>query len=482
MVKRKSPCRIQLWGIYFFVFLFFSCSPYRQFIRVDPHLADYKNTIDTIAVFSDALAAVDEKIDYYSANSSYLLDTLILSGAQESLRGKGYVTKQIDPIFFGSFMDSFLYVPVKKFNIEPIEQIRLPGVFRNELPESRLKAFARTCRRLYLNTVFNNSNQISFKMSNPIIKADLDTLQNIIRCDYALFIFHQAVLIDPDFTFDMALGTAAVTTFLSRGKYTASYTYLSSYHTYIVLLQLSTGKLVWSNYTLFDAAPIDPVFQIRKEHITSLAGYLKPDIMENVLWRWKEFNLEVFPEKNDSKMFPGRKKCTYPWQNPFQGVPPDFDSLFNFKLKKRIDSAIIAFSISEDPLPDIPRDSINYKLGKGRAIENLQPTLDAVARYLEYAYFCRLRFKPTLKGEVTIRFVVLADGSARKIELLNSTLNDRILEYELAKIILNVDFGASDKTNGNTLIKRKLVCDPSKLKRQLTINIGPFPIHLKINK
>jgi hypothetical protein len=272
-------------------------------------MAFNKSKIDTIAIFSDALAAINAKNDFFSANSAYLLDTLILVGVQEVLNGKGYETRLINPIFSGSFMDSLQRVPVKKLNEEKIEIAQLPLVFKNELPENQLEAFERTCRSLYLQTINNKTNQISLNKSDPNINSDITTLRNILGCNYGLFIFHQAKIVDPDFSEDIRSVALLLPGILRGAAYIVSATKVSEYHTYIILLQLSTGNIIWSNYTSFDAAPIDPVFQISKRKIKSLSGYIKnPDIWGDVMWRWQEFNLEAFPNKNDPKMYMGGKK------------------------------------------------------------------------------------------------------------------------------------------------------------------------------
>lgn len=305
----------------FLILLLASCSPYKQFIRVDPRLADIKNGIDTIAVFSDALVAVSaKKTAFYSDNLSYLLDTLILFGAQEILKGKGYETRQINPLFSGSFMDSFQYVPVRRFNAGKIESARLPTVFQNELSGDRLKAFMRTCRRLYLQTVNTNSNRISLTISNPLIKSDLDTLQNAIKCEFVLFIFHQAKLINPGVTAAMESesGVLVSTGVLGGRPVFGSISFTGVFYTYMILVKLSTGNVVWSNYSDVEAAPIDSLVQMSKKCGASLSGYMKPHIMQNVVWRWREFNLGDFPKKDAQKTFMGyKRKYKYPSENFF---------------------------------------------------------------------------------------------------------------------------------------------------------------------
>jgi hypothetical protein len=302
----------------FFILLFISCSSYRKFIRVDPRLAVCKNDIDTIAVFSDALVAIKSKKSFFSENSSCLLDTIIQIGAQKSLAKKGYGTRQINSVFSGSFLDSSIHVPVKKINSDKIDTTRLPSVFKNDLSENQRMAFKRTCRGLYLQTIYTTSNQISLKISTPIVKSDLDTLRKIINCDHVLFIFNRSTLFDPspEVATGMAVGTLALTTILSGGTI-FGYIYPTQggvFRTYMILIKLSTGNILWSNFSTLDAAPFDPLLEISKNHWKSLSGYMNKDILDLVSWRWQEFILEAFPGKADKKIFMGHKK-KYPSQD-----------------------------------------------------------------------------------------------------------------------------------------------------------------------
>jgi outer membrane biosynthesis protein TonB len=88
-------------------------------------------------------------------------------------------------------------------------------------------------------------------------------------------------------------------------------------------------------------------------------------------------------------------------------------------------------------------------------MKDMQPMINALMQYLQYAYYCRLRFKPDLAGEVTIRFIITIDGKARNIEFPESTLNDKILEYTIARIIRKANFGTTNGKEGATAVTQK---------------------------
>jgi hypothetical protein len=58
--------------------------------------------------------------------------------------------------------------------------------------------------------------------------------------------------------------------------------------------------------------------------------------------------------------------------------------------------------------------------------------------------------------KTTVQFVITADGKARNVVFTESTLNDRILEYELARIIRTVGYGPTGTAEGAMPIMKKL--------------------------
>jgi hypothetical protein len=215
MTRRTTLRNFQLSTILLVFLCSLSCSPYKQYVRVDANLPDEKSAIDTIAVFSDAIAALDAKKPFLSARCSYLLDSLIVFGVQKSLSAKGYCTRPIDPLFMGSFMEACDFVPVHKIGESSVDEVRFPYLYRNDLSANQMDAFRRTCRRLYLLSIYGKGEHVSLQRSNSLVQADLDTLQNMVNCDYMLMVFHQTIMVDPAVTGGMLFGSLVASTILS---------------------------------------------------------------------------------------------------------------------------------------------------------------------------------------------------------------------------------------------------------------------------
>jgi len=454
----SSYLKVRVIWTFVLITLFSSCSTYKQFVRVNSQFVDCKNSIDTIAVFTDVAAAISAMDGFYSIQSSRSLDSLIYLGVRKSLRLKGYESKKIGPLFLGSFLDSTQCVPVRRINSKKNDTMKMPYTFSSELPEIRLGAFKRTSRRLYLETLFGNGDKLALNVSDSTIKSDLETLKHTVNGDYLLFVFHQTKLVNPELTAGLMVGSLVMSTVLSGGSLIVGATTTNVSYTYIHLLQLSTGNILWSNYSYMDAAPLYPFYRIAMKGNNSLTSYIKPDSLRSeVDRRWHGYNLKVFPQKNDVKVLVGSEdKPEYPSDIFFRRSVSDFSDISNIALVNMIDSTITKLSISTDRIPEIPQDTIEYPLGKGRSEDSMKPVLKAMMRYLQYIYYSRLRFRADLQGKATIQFVVTNDGKARKISFLKSTFDDPVLEYGIYKIIRRMNFGQADKNTGSTLIKRDI--------------------------
>lgn len=170
----------------------------KKYIRISPDFGSISSNIDTIAVFSDALVAIDVRRDYYSAKTSLVIDSLILKATSQTLSKKGYQVKTVEPFLMGSFMDTILSVPFKNMNSDTINTTVLPCVFPNQLTYYQVKAVKNINRKLYQSLAF--SKYIGDK-SLPLtteIKSDLQTISDLINGNYAMFIFHQAGLVNAD--------------------------------------------------------------------------------------------------------------------------------------------------------------------------------------------------------------------------------------------------------------------------------------------
>lgn len=432
-----------------------SCSPYTRFVRVDPGLQRIRENMDSIAVFVDALAAIDKKNDFYSANASYNLDSLILFGTTTSLLSKGYGVKIIEPCLMGSFMDTMLAVPFKPLNSHSVERDALPCVFPCDLTETQLAALSRVCRKLYLTMTHADEDRRNTLLPAVQTRNDLDTIAALIDGNYVLFVFHQALLVDPSLTAGLAFGAFALTALLTGGAVTGYATKSSVFHTYMVLLELSTGSVAWSNYARHNAAPTTPLIEISEDYEHSIAEYIEPDTLaKRVLYRWHKTNLSPFPARSETDISEGsRKRYPYPAQTFFDNTPfRSVARVLNPKLERKIDSLVTDLSMSKSKVHWNDDDTTQYAPGKGRWAAKFEEELAVLDEYLRYACYSRYRYNPALRGSLKLSFIVTVNGGAKRVKVLESTLEDHVIDYAIPRILKMVKFSTTPAKTGATEI------------------------------
>lgn len=94
----------------------------------------------------------------------------------------------------------------------------------------------------------------------------------------------------------------------------------------------------------------------------------------------------------------------------------------------------------------------------GRSPEDVMKVVNSHASAIEYCYQRALRKNPSLKGKVSIRFVIRANGSVGDIKVLASTLGDPSVERCIkTKIKSWRDFGAIDPANGDAVFRQDYI-------------------------
>ena len=416
--------------------LFLSCT--KHFIRISPDFGSIRSSIDTIAVFSDALVGIDTKNDFYSAKASLFLDSLILEGASRALTEKGYSIKTIKPFLMGSFMDTFLPVPLKPLNSNDIDSKVIPYFFPNVLTAKQVNAVKNISRKAYAAvTFFEYSGECSLPSCTDL-KSDLETISDLTNSNYALFIFHQAALVNPLAMGMLALGQLALTGVLSGGTYFGYVTKASYYLTYVILTELSTGKIIWSNYHTFRTHPGGiSMFEFAKDssmHISPLSD--SDSSSKAVLKDWASYCFYRFPEHSSSRYFKGySRKRTYPFLNLFYRLPEPNINEFDSEIKDKIDSLVYSLSFSVEIPEWNSLDTVINIADKKVPLRKIEFEADSLDRYFKMVYYDRLFFRPGLKGKIRLEFVSMPDGRNLNIQVVQSTLNDQVMEYVIPYVL-----------------------------------------------
>ncbi len=415
---------------------FLSCIS--QNVRISPDFGSIRNDIDTITVFSDALLAINTKNDFYSAKASLFLDSLILEGTTKALTKKGYSVKTVEPFLMGSFMDTFLTVPLKPLDSNKIDSTILPYVFSNKLTENQINAVKSISRKAYAAVSFFKYTGESYLPASTSTKFDLKTISDFTNSNYALFIFHQAALVNQVAMEMLALGQIVLTGVLSSGTHFGYITKVSFFHTYVILIELSTGKIIWSNYHNFRAYPDDmSLFESAKN---SSQPFSSPEcndsISEVTLQDWASHCFYRFPQLASSRYFKGYTTGSrYPSQNLFFRPPSYKFHDISIKKKTKIDSLVYLLSFSEEVPKWTRQDTVYNTLNEKIPLHKFENATDSLDKYFKLAYSDRLFFKPDLKGIMKLEFLSFPNGRNLNVKLVESTLNDPVMEYAIPYIL-----------------------------------------------
>lgn len=424
-------------------------------MRVCPDFQTVREDIDSIAVFSDAIAAINKIDDYYSVNTSYTLDSLILYGVTKSLSKKGYTVTPMQPCLMGSFLDTTLTVPLKPLNDHSIKYDVLPYRLPCELSSSQLDALQRINRKLYLNLVYADYEKQNSLLLSDQTRTDLATIADFTNKKYVLSIFHQADLVDPNVTGALIVGSVASLALLSLsgGIAIACVSKTNEYHTYMILLELSTGKVLWSNYTPHNTAPTMPMFKRATDYENPITKYIKADsLSKHVLNRWHVYNLESFPDRSKKTYFKGYKsRNAYPSKNYFSYVNKlKSPGMSNSRLLKSIDSLITELSLSENVADWIDTDTNSYTAGKGRSSSSIHQEFILLDEYLKYACYSRLKFNPALNGSMKLRFIITEYGNVKHIKIEETSFDDKVIQYAIPRILQMVKLSSVSEKIGAT--------------------------------
>ncbi len=108
----------------------------------------------------------------------------------------------------------------------------------------------------------------------------------------------------------------------------------------------------------------------------------------------------------------------------------------------------------------VSQSKVEAEAGKsaGRNAEAVLAVINSHRSAIEYCYQRALRQNPNLKGKVSLRFVIRADGSVGDVTVLSSTLGDPAVESCIvAKIRSWRDFGPIDAAKGDAIFRQDYI-------------------------
>ncbi len=108
----------------------------------------------------------------------------------------------------------------------------------------------------------------------------------------------------------------------------------------------------------------------------------------------------------------------------------------------------------------VSKSKVEAEKGKsaGRSPEEVMKVVNSHASAIEYCYQRAIRKNPSLKGKVSVRFIIKANGSVGSIKILASTLGDLSVERCIkTKVKSWRDFGAIDPAKGDAVFRQDYI-------------------------
>lgn len=438
-------------------------------LRIHADFPKIHKQLDTIALINDALVAIDGSNDFYSTKVSFLMDSLLSITTSKCLRARGYAVKTVPQISMGGFMDTGLSVPILS---DSLYQTHLPVKYLSDT-QAPITSLHRVMRVLYINSIYGLASDQKNVSLRPGLQAHLDSLALFVKSDYVLFTFHQTVLVNPDESLLMGLGSLILTHVLSGGTIAAFMTKETKCYTYYYLVQLSSGKILWSNFSSLSLAPTAALLERAVQHQDKTLDMTTDTLSKNVLYYMHKQQLRNFPQK-DATIKPVWSSKTFPSTTFFSPFKHTFNTSLSRTLSHQIDSMVWYNSLYEIKPIWKSNDTCSYIFGKGRPQDNLDIQISRLKEYLAFAYSSRGRFNPSLKGDLELDFVITQEGYCKNISIVNTSFNDPIFEYAVAYIVKHIGFGNANNSTGATKITQKISLQPPSSSGLPTISIGIF--------
>jgi hypothetical protein len=230
-------------------FLATSCAPSRMFVRT---IDAYENRIsrsEKVGIINDVCLELNPlfKKNYVLVDDSKVAAILMAEEAKKSLEMKGYMVDFVTSPFVGSFLNTDESFRVADEKNGEIRTVNPPLYFDDSMTidEEYLNALLDVMNEVYFTMAGNNDPQFSI---NPDLLNSLQVIADRTGNDKILFMIGNGTIVPVGKTILEGVTLGLATAFLTFGMFTY-YVYDVSYlDSYIALLDLKNGDLLWSNY------------------------------------------------------------------------------------------------------------------------------------------------------------------------------------------------------------------------------------------
>lgn len=229
-------------------FLAVSCAPTKTFVRTTTDNETFISKTEHVGIINDVCLELDPlfKKDYVLLDDSKVAASYMVNEAKSYLEKKGYTVDYSLSPFVGSFLphDDIYRLADEKGG--EIRVVNPPFYFddADSIEDAYLNAMMHILNEVYY-TMSNNYNPVF--TSEPALKESLNVIANYTGEDKIMFIIGNGKVVPVGKTLLQGVTLGVLTALVTFGTITYYFYDVSNFNTYVMLLDLHTGEMLWSN-------------------------------------------------------------------------------------------------------------------------------------------------------------------------------------------------------------------------------------------
>jgi len=225
-----------------------SCAPSKMFVRTNDSYQTRISKSERVGIINDVCLELDPlfKRDYFLLDDSKVAAVLMAGEAKRSLEMKGYSVDFVSSPFVGSFLN-----PADSFRIAyergaEIRKINPPFFFEDSIAadEVYVNSLLDVFNEVYFTMAGNNEHSFS---TNSDLSSCLQIIADRTGDDKILFMIGNGTIVPVGKSILEGVTIGLATALLTFGSFTYYFYDVSYIDSYLALLDLNTGDLLWTN-------------------------------------------------------------------------------------------------------------------------------------------------------------------------------------------------------------------------------------------
>lgn len=240
--------KLSLFAIVIISFLAVSCAPSKMFVRTTTDNEARISKDEHIGIINDVCLQINPlfKKDYVLLDDSKVASTFMISETKNYLEKKGYTVDYSLSPFVGCFLPHETTFRLADEKGGEIRMENPPFSFdeTDSIDDEYINAMMHILNEVYY---IMSNNYVEVFSSEPKLREDLKTIFNYTAQNKMLFMIGNGTIVPPGKSILEGVSLGILSSLLTFGMYTYYIYDVSNFNSYIMLLDLHTGEVLWSN-------------------------------------------------------------------------------------------------------------------------------------------------------------------------------------------------------------------------------------------